>query len=157
MSVRPATESDRSWLDQTLADRWGTLTAARLDELVDLTPLPALVAEYEGKRVGLLTYQVEGDAWEVVTIDAIAPTIGAGAALLKAVTDRARAARARRVWLITTNDNTHGLRFYQRNGFDLVAVHRNAVERARRLKPSIPVTGNDGIVIRHELELELRL
>jgi N-acetylglutamate synthase-like GNAT family acetyltransferase len=157
VSVRPATESDRPWLEQTLTDRWGTLAAARLDELIDLSPLPGLVAEYEGKRVGVLTYQIAGDAWEVVTIDVIVPSTGVGTALLNAVIDRARAAGARRVWLITTNDNTHGLRFYQRNGFDLVAMHRNAVDRARRLKPSIPVTGNDGIPIRHELELEVPL
>jgi RimJ/RimL family protein N-acetyltransferase len=62
-----------------------------------------------------------------------------------------------RVWLITTNDNTAALRFYQRLGFDLVALHRDAVDAARSIKPSIPLVGNDGIPIRHELELELRL
>jgi len=29
----------------------------------------------------------------------------------------------RRVFLITTNDNLHALDFYQRRGFELVAVH----------------------------------
>jgi ribosomal protein S18 acetylase RimI-like enzyme len=81
--------------------------------------------------------------------------VGAGAALLEGVGALARGAGARRVWLITTNDNTHALRFYQRSGFDLVAIHRDAVAEARRLKPSIPLVGNDGVPIRHELELEL--
>jgi hypothetical protein len=49
------------------------------------------------------------------------------------------------------------LRFYQRYGFDLVGVHRNAVAGSRALKPSIPEIGLDGIPIRHELELELPL
>ena len=57
---------------------------------------------------------------------------------------------------ITTNDNTTALRFYQRNGFDLIRLDRYAVDRARRLKPAIP-THADGIPFRHELELELRL
>lgn len=56
-----------------------------------------------------------------------------------------------------TNDNTIALRFYQRRGFDLVALHRDAVTRARaELKPSIPLE-IDGIPLRHELELEMRL
>ena len=70
--------------------------------------------------------------------------------------DEARRHGARRLWLVTTNDNTHALRFYQRRGFDLVRLDRGAVDRARVLKPSIPLE-NDGIPMRHELELELLL
>jgi hypothetical protein len=68
----------------------------------------------------------------------------------------AATAGATRLWLVTTNDNVRALRFYQRNGFDLVAVHRDAVTRARALKPAIPRV-LDGIPVRHELELEVRL
>lgn len=45
------------------------------------------------------------------------------------------------------------VRFYQRRGTDLVALHRDAVTLARTLKPSIP-DEVDGIALRHELELE---
>lgn len=58
------------------------------------------------------------------------------------------------MWLITTNDNTVALRFYQKRGFVLAAIHRNALEESRRLKPSIPLVGIDGIPIRDETELE---
>jgi hypothetical protein len=61
------------------------------------------------------------------------------------------------VWLVTTNDNTAAIRFYQRRGWDLVALHRDALDRSRELKPAIPRTGDDGIALRHELELERRL
>ena len=41
---------------------------------------------------------------------------------------------------------------------DLVAFRRGAVDDTRRrLKPSIPERGADGVPIAHELELELRL
>ena len=60
-----------------------------------------------------------------------------------------------RLWLITTNDNVDALRFYQRRGFRLVAIDRDAVERSRAtLKPGIPRTGLHGIPIRDELTLE---
>jgi hypothetical protein len=58
---------------------------------------------------------------------------------------------------VTTNDNLGALRFYQRRGLRLVALHVGAVAESRRLKPSIPEVGHDGIPIRDELELELEL
>jgi N-acetylglutamate synthase-like GNAT family acetyltransferase len=157
VAVRAATEADAAWVEQVLTSSWGTTEVARRRQLVDLRPLPKLVAEYGAEPVGLLTYLVGDDSWEVVPIDATTPGVGAGTALLRAVAALAREAGARRVWLITTNDNTRALHFYQRNGFDLVAVHRDAVAEARRLKPSIPLASNDGIPIRHEIELELRI
>ena len=58
---------------------------------------------------------------------------------------------------MTTNDNTAALGFYQRRGLQQRAVHRDAVEEARRLKPSIPETGLRGVPIQDEIELELIL
>ena len=69
---------------------------------------------------------------------------------------RARAAGCGRLWLVTTNDNTDALRWYQRRGFVLVGAHPGAVTEARaELKPTIPLEGEHGIEIRDELELEL--
>ena len=57
----------------------------------------------------------------------------------------------------STNDNIDALRFYQKAGFGIVAVHRHAVTLSRRLKPEIPLAGENGIPIRDEIELELVL
>jgi hypothetical protein len=63
-----------------------------------------------------------------------------------------------RVWLITTNDNLRARAWYGRRGFRLVRVDEGAVDRARVLKPAIPPTNaTNGLPIRDELELELRL
>jgi hypothetical protein len=59
--------------------------------------------------------------------------------------------------LITTNDNVAALRFYQKRGFTLAALHKNALEQSRRLKPQIPLLGLDGIPLRDEIELEIFL
>ncbi len=61
------------------------------------------------------------------------------------------------MFLITTNDNTPALRFYQRRGFRLVALRPGAIDAARRLKPGIPAVGLDGIPLRDEIELEQAL
>ena len=119
--------------------------------------LPGFAAVEDGKRVGLITYRIDGKECEIVTMNSLAEGKGAGTALLEAVKVAAARAGCWRLWLITTNDNTRALRFYQKHGFSLVAVHRNAIDISRQLKPEIPLTGNDGIPIKDEIEMELLL
>ena len=69
----------------------------------------------------------------------------------------AKKAGCSRIWLITTNDNLHALGFYQRRGFVIKAVHPNALDRSRELKPSIPLISENGIPLRDEIELEMSL
>ncbi len=157
MLVRPLAESERPWLAERLEAGWGAVHIARLWELRDASVLPALVAERDGEPVGMLTYEVVGDELEVMSIESWDEGSGVGSALLAAAVSLAGEAGCRRVWLITTNDNMRALRFYQRRGMRLVAVHRGAVTAARALKPSIPLVGNDGIEVADELELELLL
>jgi len=156
-SVRRAEARDWSFVERALTGAFGGTVAAGHDELIDVADTDAVITELDGRPVGLLTYRDDNrGGWEVVTIVATEQGVGAGSALLDWVRDEARRHGARRLWLVTTNDNTHALRFYQRRGFDLVRLDRGAVDRARVLKPSIPLE-NDGIPMRHELELELLL
>ena len=60
------------------------------------------------------------------------------------------------LWLITTNDNTRALRFYQRRGFQMTQVYWHAVAEARKIKPEISLVSDDGIPIEHEIELVYR-
>jgi len=154
--VRPLGEADREWATGKLRELWGEGVVSR-GRLLDATVLPGFVAEEEGEPAGLLTYRIDGGDCEVVTINAFPRGAGAGTALMEAVAAAARDAGCRRVWLITTNDNLRALRFYQRRGFRLAALHRDALDRSRELKPSIPDVGLDGIPLRDELELELTL
>jgi DNA-3-methyladenine glycosylase I len=117
--------------------------------------LPGFVASGADDRpVGLVTYQVVGNACEVVTLNSVDENRGVGTALLEAVREVAAQARCERIWLITTNDNLRALGFYQKRGYRLVAVHRDALEQSRRLKPSIPQISTNGIPLRDEIELE---
>lgn len=107
--------------------------------------------------VGLATYHLDGDSCEIVTLDSLVEGRGIGSALVAEIEKAATAAGCRRLWLVTTNDNLAALRFYQKRGFVLVAVHPNALEQSRQLKPSIPTVGVDGIPLRDEIELEMLL
>jgi DNA-3-methyladenine glycosylase I len=77
-----------------------------------------------------------------------------GSALLRALEREAERQQWPRLWLVTTNDNLNAIGFYQRRGWQLVALHRNALTESRRLKPEISEIGESGIQIQHELEFE---
>ena len=49
------------------------------------------------------------------------------------------------------NDILDAIRFYQRRGYHIAAIDPGAIERARRIKPTIPLIGFHGIPIRDEL------
>ena len=82
---------------------------------------------------------------------------GIGSALIRSVMDIAGKSGCSRVWLITTNDNIHAIRYYQRFGFALKGVYIDALDESRKLKPSIPQLGNENIPIQHEFEFSYTL
>ncbi|MFN0096352.1 MAG: GNAT family N-acetyltransferase [Dehalococcoidia bacterium] len=112
-----------------------------------------VVLERDGRR-GLATWSVAGDTAELVSIHVDRPGGGLGVELLRVFEARALAAGARRLVLMTTNDNVDALRFYVREGYRLVRVHVDAMDRVRALKPGVPLEGNGGVPLRDMWELE---
>ncbi len=155
--VRPLQASDKVQAAQFLREQWGGERVVAHGVVYYPAELPGFVAEGEGEWLGLVTYQVQGEACEIVTLNAKRPFLGFGSSLLEKVIGKAKAAGCRRLWLITTNDNLQALRFYQRRGFVLTALHINALARSRQFKPQIPLVGNYGIPLRDEIELTLYL
>lgn len=131
------------------------LRAARLGELLNALDHPSLLAlDDEDALAGVLTYIIDGPSCEILTLHAASQWHGTGTALLTAVAAVATNAGCSRLWLVTTNDNVDALRFYQRRGFRLAALHPGAVDTSRAaLKPEIPQTGTYGIPLRDELVL----
>jgi ribosomal protein S18 acetylase RimI-like enzyme len=157
--VRALVESDRLWLGGFLRKHWGSpqMVYGCGQQVFACDELPGFVAFCGEEPVGLVTYAIADGQLQVVSLDSVREGIGVGTALMLAVERVARDSGMERVWLLTTNDNLNALRFYQKRGYELVAVHRNAVEQARRIKPQIPAVGSDGIPLRDEIELEKRL
>jgi GNAT superfamily N-acetyltransferase len=157
ITVRELSPADRQWKQATLEVGWGSTVVARLGELVDAAELPGFVADHDGVRAGLATVALRDNGLEVVTIQSLVEGKGIGRALMDRIHEHGRDVGAERLWLITTNDNVRAFGFYQRWGMDLVRLALDGANQSRRLKPSIPTTGNSGIPRRHELEFELRL
>jgi len=147
----------REWADSLVRERWGETRIVTRGRIHDTSNLPGFVALRAAEPVGLATFNVEGDRCEMVSLDSLSEGTGVGGALIEAVRDEARSRGCKRLWLITTNDNQKAVRFYRKRGFKLVAVHKNALDETRKLKPSLPETGIDGIPLTDEIELELTL
>jgi GNAT superfamily N-acetyltransferase len=147
----------RKWATDLIRDHWGSEKIVTRGRIHDTPALPGFVAILHEEPAGLVTYRLNGDQCEIVSLDSLHEGMGIGTALIEAVTGKAREHGCRRLWLITTNDNLEAVRFYQKRGFRLVAVHKDALQETRRLKPSLPETGIDGIPLRDEIELEILL
>jgi GNAT superfamily N-acetyltransferase len=158
LRLRPLEPGDQAWMRAFATERWGAPVAVSGGRLHRLDQLPGLVAlDPDGGIAGVVTWLIEADDCELVSIDALVEGHGVGTALIEAACRAAAAAGCSRVHLVTTNDNMRALRFYQRRGFVLRELRAGAVEHSRRLKPEIPLIGADGIPIRDELVLERSL
>lgn len=155
--IERISEDDRDWVRENLKKKWGSSRVVSRGIIHQADMLPGFIALWGDKPAGLLTYNIVDDACEIVSLDVDFEGQGLGSALLEAVREQAVSQKCNRIWLITTNDNTEALRFYQKRSYALVAVHRCAIEQSRKLKPSIPEIGYHGIPIRDEIELEYLL
>jgi GNAT superfamily N-acetyltransferase len=153
-SIRPVLQTDRPTVEWLITELWGAPETVVHDTVFHPAVLPGLIAERDGRIVGLLTYHVTADVLEIVTLNALTRHTGIGSLLIDAVREEAKRRRCREVALTTTNDNVDALRFYQRRGFHLSAIRPGAVDRTRQeRKPQIPVTGEYGIPLRDEIDL----
>jgi GNAT superfamily N-acetyltransferase len=158
VSIRAAGPGDAAWLPGFVRERWQADFVVNRGRVLRPADCPALVAWLDEERVGLLTYNIDRNGLEVVSLDSLREGVGVGHALMDAAEAEARRQGCRRFWLVTTNDNLRALGFYQRRGMRLVALRAGALDEARRtLKPELAEIGNDGIPLRDELELELDL
>ena len=154
LSIQPINPADKTWIEEFYNKRWGSQGVVTRGVLYIVAELPGFIAWLSGKRTGLLTYHSAEGEFEIITLDSIEPNRGVGTALITECLNLARSSRCTRVWLITTNDNTPALRFYQKRGFHIAAIHQDALDESRKIKPEIPLIGMDGIPIRDEIELE---
>jgi GNAT superfamily N-acetyltransferase len=151
-------DEDREWVRRFVRDQWGGESVVVHGVVYYPHKLSGFIAEDElAEPIGLATFVIEDYACELVTLDSVRRGEGVGSALVAAVAREGRKHGCSRLWCVTTNDNLPALEFYQKRGFRITAVDPGAVDRARILKPSIPLWGIESIPIRDEIELELQL
>jgi ribosomal protein S18 acetylase RimI-like enzyme len=85
----------------------------------------------DGRIAGLLTFRVDEEGLEILTLNSVLEGAGIGSSLILDAIQEARTRRCTRVWFTTTNDNIKGFRFYQRLGFRLVWLTKPARSNPR--------------------------
>jgi ribosomal protein S18 acetylase RimI-like enzyme len=156
-SLRRLTFDDLQRLHPFWVERWGGEEMITRGNIYRPEQLDGFVIEDGKEWLGLLTFYVEDNECEVTSLDSLREGQGVGTELMDAVVEEARKQDRKRLFLVTTNDNMHALRFYQKRGFELVTIYRGSVIESRKVKPSIPLIGFDDIPLRDEIELELSL
>ena len=137
-----------------LRERWGGESLVVRETVFHPGDLAAFLAiDRHQNVVGFLAYDTRQEECEVIVLDSLVERQGIGSALLAQVERQACADGHRQVSLMTTNDNIDALRFYLRRGYRITSVSLGAVDRARALKPSIPLVASNGIRVSDELTL----
>jgi GNAT superfamily N-acetyltransferase len=153
MTIICAVDTHQEFLRALWQEEWGGLTMITRGTSHHLDALSALVAEEDGVPVGAITWAMRPGEAEIVSLNALYERRGIGSALLRGAEEYLASCNISRLVLVTTNDNLNALAFYQKRGYRLESIDVGAVDRARREKPAIPLTGSGGIEIHDELVL----
>ena len=157
IQIRPINDGDKAWVSSLIKELWGSVRMVIRGSMYHLDELPGFIAIHEDEPIGLITYFIENGDCEITSLDSTIEGIGMGSTLIETIKTMAKEQGCKRLRLITTNDNTNALKFYQKRGFRLVAIYPDAMEKSREMKPEIPLIGYDDIPIRDEIELEMIL
>ncbi len=152
--IIPVDQCIRGKVADFISINWGSTIIVSRGKRHSAQELSGFAVIIDGDIKGLITYNIDKYECEIVSLDSLVENQGIGTSLVEKVIEAARACACERVWLITTNDNTQAIRFYQKRGFSMAGLYLNAVNEARKIKPQIPLIGFDGIPILHELEFE---
>ncbi|WP_010632922.1 GNAT family N-acetyltransferase [Sporolactobacillus vineae] len=154
-TIEPIRNEDKDEVIRLMIQNWGSEVMVVHGESFHLADQPGFLARDKNRILGLLTYRIDRNSdGEVLSLDSFMENMGVGTALLERFLQQAEDLGLKHVYLTTTNDNIRALQFYQKRGFTLCGFRRNAVLKARQVKPEIPLVAENGIPIEHELELE---
>ncbi len=146
---------NRNRIDTFIKQHWYTTTMIIRGKEIDMTKTEGFYFNDGEDIIGLITYIVYDNILEITSLDSLHEKQGIGSKLVEAVIHEAKERKLEKIVLITTNDNINAIKFYQKRGFDMVRLFHDALEVSRKLKPEIPLIGENSIPLRHEIEFEL--
>ena len=152
--IEKITERTRELANKFFIENWYSTDMSVRGEIIDGTKLDGFILLDNNKVIGLGTYKFYGDICEIVSLDSKRENIGIGTAILKLIEQVAIENNCTKMRLITTNDNLRALQFYQKRGYSLTKIYKDAMDEVRKVKPNVPIIGENGIPLRDELELE---
>ena len=150
--IHRLTQNDLPRLRDFWTKQWGSEVVVAHNEIIRYDEVDGFIYD---DWTGVITFMIRGEECEITSLDSLNEGKGIGTTLIDVVLREAKEKKCRRVFLITTNDNLYALGYYQRRGLELAAIYRGAVNESRKIKPSIPLIGENNIPLRDEIELEI--
>ena len=154
MKIESITSQTREMVNKFFIDNWFSTNMCIRGQVIDCTKLDGFLLQKDNKVIGLITYTIYDDYFEIISLDSKEENKGIGTKLLASVESLAKDNNHKKVRLITTNDNLRALQFYQKRGYYIARIYPNAMDEVRKLKPNVPLIGENGIPLRDEIELE---
>lgn len=158
ITLRSITENDRPWMCQLWLQWWSApFVVSKEGKIHHIDDMAGFIAETYGNPIGLITYTIVDAECEITSLISLIEGRGIGIKLVQKLEEHVRAQRCRRIWVITTNDNLHALGWYQKRGYRLVTVYRDAMNQVRKVKPELAILGIENIPLLDMIELEKTL
>lgn len=148
---------NRKKVNQFIEEQWFSTDMVIRGKIVDMTSVDGFFIEQGGNIAALITYIINGGICEITSLNSLIEGKGIGSSLVEDVIASAKKHKCKKIIVVTTNDNIGAIRFYQKRGFEIARLYRNSLNKARELKPSIPLIGDNGIPLMHEIEFEMIL
>src|SRR3954464_5233502 len=154
--TREATAAEQAAALELFRRDFGRTSIASFGEVIPLTETSTIVADMQGDISGALAWKPRGNALQIVALatDPMWQRSGVGGHLVAEAEMVARRTGATRIVLATTNDNLPALYFYQRRGYRITDVVRDAWRDHAELTIGV---GFASIPVLDELRLEKTL
>jgi GNAT superfamily N-acetyltransferase len=157
ITIRLTTANDANKIMELMNKHWGGEPLVIRAKNYYPSKLEGILAIQENEIIGFLFFDYQANSCEIVVFEVFRKLQGIGTKILNKLKAIATKKNCNRVYLMTSNDNLDALRFYQRQGFYICAIHIDSVKNSRKMKPGIPMIGEYGIPLRDEIDLELLL
>lgn len=154
--TREATAAEQAAALELFRRDFGRTSIASFGEVIPLSETSTIVAEMQGDVSGALAWRPRENALQIVALatEPMWQRSGVGGHLVAEAEVVARRTGATRVVLATTNDNLPALYFYQRRGYRITDVVRDAWRDHAELTIGV---GFASIPVLDELRLEKTL
>jgi N-acetylglutamate synthase-like GNAT family acetyltransferase len=155
--IREISTNEIPLIQEFIAQYWGGEPLVIRGKKYYIQSLHGILALSNEKIIGFLMYEIQNQACEIIVFEVFDKFKGIGTQMLDKLKSIAQSKNCKKLCLMTTNDNLDALRFYQRRGFHISGIHLDSVKISREIKPAIGLTGDLGIPLRDEIDLEMPL
>jgi len=155
MLITSINRTNRHVVNEVILNTYGSSIMQTKDKSHILNSLPGFIVIKNSQILGIALYDIAQKSYEIVAMTSFISNTGIGSMLLQKSIETAHHKECEKIWLVTTNDDLESLSFFQKRKFELVKIHRHSITRLREEseEETIPIIGNHGIPLKHELEL----